>query len=52
LAGIGIGLAAFAGGFRLTSEVVPILAAVFVIAAVLGSLPTYRHPSATDSLER
>jgi len=37
-----IGIVAFAVGFRLTSEVVPILGAVFVIAAVLGTLPRYR----------
>ena len=42
LAALSLGIAAFAVGFRLTSEVVPILGAVFVIAAVLGTLPTYR----------
>src|SRR5215212_2793962 len=42
LAAMGIGLAAFGVGFRLTSEVVPILGAVFAIAAILGSLPAYR----------
>jgi hypothetical protein len=42
LTALAIGIAVFAVGFRLTSEVIPILGALFVIAALLGSLPKYR----------